>query len=69
MADGDVALHGEGRDGQDGGVCRCFREKTSNDAEGLAEDVGVVHPNRVHLLGQSGYLETLDIKINKRGHR
>lgn len=44
VADGEVALHGEGRDGQDGGVGGGLRGEALDDAEDLAEDVGVFRP-------------------------
>jgi len=34
-----LPFHGEGRDGEDGGVGRGFRGETLNDAERFAENV------------------------------
>jgi hypothetical protein len=53
VADGQVALHGEGRDGEHGGVGRRLGEHPSQEAKGAAEDVGVARVNQVDLLGDA----------------
>lgn len=45
VADGHVAFHGEGGDGEDCGVGGGFSGKALEDAEGLAKDISAGRPN------------------------
>ena len=53
MTDSDVALHREGRDGEDGGVRRRLGRHRTHHAERLAEHPRVGRPERVGLLRQT----------------
>lgn len=53
MADRHVSLNGEGGDSEDRRVRGCLRGEATQHAETLAEDVGVLAPNQVHLRWQT----------------
>ena len=52
-ADGEVALQGEGEDGEDAGVGGRLGEEGAEAAEGVAEDVRVLVPVYRQLVWQS----------------
>ena len=53
MADGDVALGGEGHDGQNGRVCGGFRQNVTQHAQHVTKDPRILLPQREQLHGHS----------------
>lgn len=74
-ADGQIALDGEGGDGENGGVGGGLGRPAAEDAEALAEDVGIALPEHVELLRQAeheqqqvGDGETEEVEVGGRVH-